>query len=120
VLFCVWDQNVATALGKWQIATIQRTLFARSNVSISVRAKNFRLMTSQFIYDSTIPHFLVECDEGWLTHDNSCYKHKFNSETFKPENGQAYCALAYNAHLLVPNSKQESSFIAKYLRALKV
>ncbi len=91
-------------------------------------------------YLKTKSFISVNCDEGWLTYDNSCYKHKLGSATttttitttmttttttttttmMKPSDGQTRCINDLDSNLFVPNSRLETIFIAAYLSAVKV
>ena len=69
--------------------------------------------------------YLVQCGQDWIAWDNSCYRHGQSSEnlfTIEPERTDAvdYCAKEFEAELFVPNSKDESEFIASYLKGRMV
>ena len=68
----------------------------------------------------------VQCGQDWISWDNNCYRHgKSSSEnllTFEPDRFDAvdFCASEYEAEVFVPNSKDESQFIANYLNGRSV
>ena len=63
----------------------------------------------------------VECGEGWITFDNSCYKFEPSPERKVTSlDGQSYCAQTFGVDLMVPNSRDEAVFIGSYLNSLQV
>jgi hypothetical protein len=63
----------------------------------------------------------VDCGEDWITFDNSCYKLDLNPNQFMTQtDGQAFCQQTYGADLVVPDSKEEATFLGSYLSSVKV
>jgi len=64
----------------------------------------------------------VECGEGWISFDNSCYKYDAGQNlVVSPRDGNSYCSATHpDSHLFVPNSRDESAFIGNYLKSLQV
>jgi len=64
----------------------------------------------------------VECGEGWISFDNSCYKYESSQNmVVSPRDGNLFCSTTYpDSQLFVPNSRDESAFIGNYLTSLKV
>ena len=68
---------------------------------------------------------LVQCGQDWISWDNNCYRHGQSSENFftiEPRRDDAvdYCAKEFEAEVFVPNSRDESEFIASYLKGRTV
>ena len=65
--------------------------------------------------------YTVQCGEGWMAFDNSCYKHETQlNMRLTCTDGRDYCEQTYGAELFVPNSLEEAQFIADYLTGVKV
>ena len=63
----------------------------------------------------------VQCGEGWITFDNSCYKYESSPDMIATlQDGQDFCSKTSGGHLMVPNSVEEAAFIGSYLSSLQV
>ena len=64
---------------------------------------------------------LDQCGNGWMSWDNSCYKHGDSPTSVSTlSSGIDYCATKYDAEVFVPNSIDEAKFIGKYLSGTQV
>ena len=124
--------NLDLAHGKLCHAVVLLTIFAKFLVSTAF-SKNYRvfdLFLSKTL-SLDITHYisaiacLVQCGQDWISWDNNCYRHGQSSENFftiEPRRDDAvdYCAKEFEAEVFVPNSRDESEFIASYLNGRTV
>ncbi len=62
-----------------------------------------------------------KCPLGWVGWDNSCYKLETTAiEDSKNYDALLHCDSRHNALPFVPNSKDESLFMASYIKGFKV
>ena len=58
---------------------------------------------------------------GWLSFDNSCYRHEASlSKRANTRTAQELCLSEHGAMSVVINSRDEGKFIAKYLSGVNV
>ena len=61
----------------------------------------------------------LECPEGWVIFENSCYKLEKQKASDVP-GAASYCMGEYNSDLMVPNTNEEALFLTDYLTSLSV
>ena len=61
----------------------------------------------------------LECPEGWVIFENSCYKLEKQKASDVP-GAVSHCMGEYNSDLMVPNTNEEALFLTDYLTSLSV
>ena len=65
--------------------------------------------------------YLDQCPMGWLSFDNSCYKHESGlSKRADTRTANEYCTVQHDAKAIVLNSYDEVNFLHDYLLGVEV
>ena len=62
---------------------------------------------------------VLECSEGWVSFENSCYKLEKQKASDVP-GAASHCMGNYDSDLMVPNTNEEALFLTDYLTSLSV
>ena len=125
--------NLDLAHGKPCHAVALLIIFAKFLVSIATSKKiiEYLIQAESKALSLNIAQYiraiacLVQCGQDWISWDNNCYRHGQSSENFftiedRRDDAVDYCAKEFEAEVFVPNSRDESEFIATYLKGRTV